>query len=149
MRIEKKYQNPSWSRSCKTQFMAKIQRFSEIPVWNRARELVKAVYVSTSTGPFSKDWALRDQIRKAAISIPSNIAEGFERGGTGEFIQFLSIAKGSTGEVMTQLYLANDLGYLGNEAFVHLLAMTEEIGRMIGGFTKYLRNSEIKGAKYR
>ena len=114
MRIEKKYQNPSWSRSCKTQFMAKIQRFSEIPVWNRARELVKAVYVSTSTGPFSKDWALRDQIRKAAISIPSNIAEGFERGGTGEFIQFLSIAKGSTGEVMTQLYLANDLGYLGN-----------------------------------
>ena len=129
MRIEKKYQNPSWSRSCKTQFMAKIQRFSEIPVWNRARELVKAVYVSTSTGPFSKDWALRDQIRKAAISIPSNIAEGFDAETNAEIIRFL--------------------GYLGNEAFVHLLAMTEEIGRMIGGFTKYLRNSEIKGAKYR
>ena len=129
--------------------MASIQRFSEMPLWNRARELTKAVYVATSKGSFSKDWALRDQIRRAALSIPSNIAEGFERGGTGEFIQYLFIAKGSTGEVMTQLFIAKDLNYLSTNDFEHLLSLTEEIGRMIGGFMKYLRKTEVKGAKYR
>ena len=129
--------------------MGKIQRFTEMAVWNRARQLTKVVYIASSTGPFSRDWAFRDQIRRAAVSIPCNIAEGFERGGTGEFIQFLSIAKGSIGEVMTQLFIASDLGYLSNEDFEYLKGITEETGKMIGGFMKYLRRSKMKGAKYR
>ena len=89
------------------------------------------------------------QIRRAAVSIASNIAEGFQRGGTSEFIQFLSIAKGFTGEVMTQLFIASDPGYLPMEEFEYLKGIAEETGRMIGGFMKYLKRSEIKGAKYR
>ena len=86
--------------------MATVSRFEELGAWQKARELVDRVYRMTASGELARDFALRDQIRRAVLSIPSNIAEGFERGGRAEFLQFLSIAKGSAGEVRTQLYLA-------------------------------------------
>ncbi len=86
--------------------MASAQRFEDIKAWQKARELVKNIYQATSVGKFARDFVLRDQIRRAAVSIMSNIAEGFEREGNKEFLQFLSLAKGSCGEVRAQLYVA-------------------------------------------
>ena len=91
--------------------MATITRFEDIKAWQEARKMVVSVYALTYKGELAKDYALRDQMRRAAISVPSNIAEGFERGGNKEFCQFLSHAKGSSGELRSQLYNALDLGY--------------------------------------
>jgi four helix bundle protein len=128
--------------------MRQIRKFQDIRAWQKSRELVREVYRITKRPDFSRDFQLRDQIRKAVISIPSNIAEGYNRGGRKEFIQFLSIANGSTGEVQTQLYLAYDQGYITTTDFETLLEIADEIGKMIGGFIKYLRKSENKGFKY-
>ncbi len=94
--------------------MAKIEKFEDILAWQKARELTQLVYRASRKGEFAKDFALRDQIRRAVISITSNIAEGFERGGTKEFVQFLGHAKGSCGEVRSQLYIALDEAYLSH-----------------------------------
>lgn len=96
--------------------MAKIERFEDIEAWKKARELRKAIYKVSRTGEFAQDFALRNQIRRAAQSTTSNIAEGFERGGNREFIQFLSDAKGSSGEVRDQLYTAIDENYVNAKA---------------------------------
>ncbi len=128
--------------------MRQIRKFQDIKAWQKARELVREVYRITKKPDFSKDFQLRGQIRKAVISIPSNIAEGYNRGGRKEFIQFLSIANGSAGEVQTQLYLAYDQGYISTTDFETLLEIADEIGKMIGGFIKYLNKSENKGFKY-
>ncbi|HET6271376.1 MAG TPA: four helix bundle protein [Bacteroidota bacterium] len=93
--------------------MASFRTFEEIEAWKKSRELVRAIYQATSLGAFSTDYGLRDQIRRASVSIMSNIAEGFEREGTREFVQFLSMAKASAGEVRSQLYVAPDQGYIG------------------------------------
>lgn len=129
--------------------MSTIQSIEEIEAWQKARKLVREIYRISDHGPFSKDYGLRDQIRRASVSTMSNIAEGFERDGTGEFIQFLSMAKGSAGEVKSQLYVAFDQDYLDKEALQQLYALVTEVGRMIGGLMKYLRLSKIKGAKYK
>jgi four helix bundle protein len=100
-------------------------------------------------GGFTRDFGLKDQIRRASISILSNIAEGFERGGDKEFLQFLAMAKGSCGEVRAQLYIAVDQGYLSQDLFENLSNNAAEIGRLISGLMKYLSNSELKGSKYR
>ena len=92
---------------------------------------------------------MKDQIRRASISILSNIAEGFERGGDREFLQFLAVAKGSCGEVRAQLYIATDQGYLSQDLFDRLFNEADEIGRLISGLMKYLNRSELKGSKYR
>ena len=92
--------------------MAKIKKFEDIESWKRARKLTKDVYTVTAQDKFQRDFGLKDQIRRAAVSILSNIAEGFERGGDKEFLQFLAIAKGSSGEVRAQLYVALDLEYI-------------------------------------
>ena len=84
--------------------MAKIKRFEDIESWKSARKLTKQIYEITAAGEFTRDFGLNDQIRRASVSILSNIAEGFERGGDQEFLQFLSVAKGSCGEVRAQLY---------------------------------------------
>lgn len=118
-------------------------------IWQKSKFLTKEIYEITSIGPFSKDWALKDQIRRASISIPCNIAEGFERGGNKEFIQFLSIAKGSAGEVLTQLHIAFELGYLSKEDFSRLEEQVTKISHMVGGFMKYLKRSRQKGSKYK
>lgn len=128
--------------------MRVYKHFTEMEVWQKAKLLTKLIYEATSTGTFSRDWALRDQIRKASVSIPSNIAEGFERGGNKEFIRFLSIAKGSAGEVLTQLHIAFDLGHLTENEFERLQDQTVRIGRMLGGFVQYLKKSSRKGPTY-
>lgn len=118
--------------------MPKIERFEEIKAWQLARELVTAVYRASSQGKFATDFGLRDQIRRAAVSVISNIAEGFERGSEKEFQRFLYMAKGSAGEVRSQLYVASDLGYLPVEEFADLKARVEEVSRALSGFITYL-----------
>jgi four helix bundle protein len=127
----------------------KIRKFEDLESWKKARELTNAVYGATATGTFARDFGLKDQIRRASISILSNIAEGFERGGDREFLQFLAIAKGSCGEVRAQLYVAIDQGYLSRSLFERLSNDVAEIGRLISGLMKYLSKSDLKGSKYR
>jgi four helix bundle protein len=129
--------------------MATFQKFEDIEAWQRARELTCEIYTVSNKNPFSKDFGLRDQVRKTGVSIMSNIAEGFERDGTKEFIQFLSVAKGSSGELRSQLYVALDQGYLEKERFERLLGIVLETSRMIGGLINYLCKSKMKGPKYK
>ena len=129
--------------------MATLARFEDFEAWKKARELVQSVYQITRTGEFARDFALRDQIRRAAISILSNIAGGFDRDGNKEFTQFLSLAKGSCGEVRAQLYVAVDQSYITDAQFQELAEQTLQIGRMIAGLMKYLVTSDIRGAKYK
>ena len=127
----------------------KIKRFEDLESWKKARRLTNGIYEATAAGSFTRDFGLKDQIRRASISILSNIAEGFERGGDKEFLQFLAVAKGSCGEVRAQLYIATDQGYLSQDLFDRLFNQADEIGRLISGLMKYLSRSELKGSKYR
>lgn len=129
--------------------MATIQSFEEIEAWQKARELARAVYACSGTGAFAKDFVLRDQIRRAAVSIMSNIAEGFERTGSAEFAHFLAIAKGSAGEVEAQLYVALDQGYISKEEFESIRALTSSTKRLIAGLMNYLKQSNRKGQKHK
>ncbi|MCK4225938.1 four helix bundle protein [candidate division WOR-3 bacterium] len=119
--------------------MDKIKRFQDIESWKKSRELVREIYTISREGEFSKDWGLKDQIRRAAVSIMSNISEGFCRQTDKEFIQFLYIARGSASEVQSQLYVAYDLSYINEETFNTLLDGTEVIANLIGGFIRYLK----------
>jgi four helix bundle protein len=129
--------------------MATFKRFEEIGAWKKARELTQRIYSVSQTGAFAKDFGLRDQIRRASVSIMSNIAEGHDRSGTGEFVQFLATAKGSAAEVKCQLYIALDQAYVNDSTFEELSAMATEIGNMIAGLMMYLRRSGLKGTKYK
>lgn len=129
--------------------MATFQSFEEIEVWQTARDFVREIYAVTGNDRFARDYGLCSQIRRAAVSIISNVAEGFERNGSGEFVQFLSIAKGSTGEVRAQLYVALDQKYIDEATFERLSRTSGEISRQIGGFMNYLRRSKIRGTKYK
>ena len=113
--------------------MAKIERFEDLIAWQKARELAKLIYTVSSSGRFAQDWGLRDQIRRASVSVVSNIAEGFDRSGKAEFRQFLVIAKGSCAEVRAQAYVALDIGYINKEHFEAIYALAEETGRIING----------------
>jgi len=129
--------------------MATIKKFEDIEAWQKARELAKTIYDVTAAGKFSRDFGLKDQMRRSAVSILSNIAEGFERGGDKEFVQFIAMAKGSSAEVRAQLYVAFDQGYVDQETFECLSDSTIQINRMLSGLMKYLRSSEYKGSKYK
>jgi four helix bundle protein len=129
--------------------MAKVETFEELVSWQRGRELIRVVYRVSRTGEFARDWALREQIRSACISVTSNIAEGFERGGDKEFIQFLSQAKGSCGEVRSQLYVALDETYISEKQFHEMKDLAVEASRAIAGMIGYLSRSELRGNKYR
>ena len=129
--------------------MATIKSFEEIEAWQKSRELTRDVYAASNTGLFAKDYGLRDQIRRAAVSIMSNTAEGFERGGDKEFGQFIAQAKGSSAEVRAQLYVALDQGYIDKATFDRLAELTIQINRMLAGLMKYLHSSEFKGSKYK
>jgi len=129
--------------------MNKIEKFEDIIAWQKARALTNQIYRASKTGDFARDFELRGQIRAASVSTMSNIAEGFERGGDKEFIQFLSHSKGSCGEVRSQLYVALDQGYLEQNAFDNLNTQANEVSRLVAGFMAYLRGSEFRGKKYR
>jgi four helix bundle protein len=129
--------------------MPSFKTFKDINAWQQARALTKKVYTVSNTGAFAKDFGLRDQIRRACISIMANIAEGHERSGTGEFVQFLSMAKGSAGEVESHLCVAFDLGYIDQSTYEQFSSDTAETARLIGALMQYLRKSGIKGGKYK
>ncbi len=111
----------------------KVERFEDLIAWQKARQLTADIYQVTSKGGFSKDFGLRDQIRRASVSVMSNIAEGFDRGSRGEFHQFLVIAKASCAEVRSQLYIAQDVGYINQEIFNNVSSNASELSRIIGG----------------
>ena len=128
--------------------MAEIKRFEDIEAWQRARQLVQAIYEISSLGDFAKDFGLKEQIRRAAVSVMSNIAEGFERGGDKEFLQFLALAKASGGEVRSQLYVALDQNYLNEAQFRSISERAIQISQLIAGFMRYLQQSDLRGSKY-
>ena len=129
--------------------MATFQTFEDIEAWQTARQLTKKIYRLTQQSDFARDFGLKDQIRRASVSVMSNIAEGFERSGTGEFSHFLAMAKGSAGEVRCQLYVALDQNYLTKETFQPLCDEALRISRMLAGLMEYLRKSGIKGTKFK
>jgi len=129
--------------------MATFKKFEEIESWKKARELTRRIYTVSGKAAFASDFGLRDQIRRASVSVMSNIAEGFDRSGTGEFIHFLATAKGSAAEVRCQLYVALDQGYIDDRTFGELSTLAMETGSMIGGLMNYLRSSKYKGTKYK
>ena len=125
-----------------------IKNFEDLEIWKDARALTKIIYRLTADPKFSKDFGLRDQIRLAAVSIMSNIAEGFERGGNQEFIQFLYVAKASCGEVRSQLYVAVDQSYIAPRDCEELTKSFRRLSIMISNLIDYLRRSGMKGAKF-
>jgi four helix bundle protein len=127
----------------------KITNFEDLDVWKRSRELVNEIYSLTKKQRFSKDFGLVDQIRRAAVSVMSNIAEGFERGSNTEFIRFLYIAKASCGETRSHLFIAFDQGYLTNDELQKAKSFAKSVSAMIGGFIAYLRSSKMKGEKFK
>ena len=129
--------------------MTSLNRFVELEVWQKARELTRLIYESSRDGEFARDFGLRDQIRRAAVSVMSNIAEGFERGGNAEFIHFLAMARGSVSELESQLYVALDQEYLTEERFKELQKLTGSAQRLIGGLVRYLKSSGMKGRTYK
>ena len=125
---------PLWLPSCTSFRMtssSKIQRFEDLIVFQKAMALSKEIYRITSDGKFSKDWGLRDQIRRASVSILSNIAEGFGKYSNPEFKKYLAIANGSSFEVRAQLHLARELGYIDDLEAVGLIKMCEDVSRMM------------------
>lgn len=116
--------------------------FEGLIAWQKARELTKYIYHVTSAGAFAKDYGLKDQIRRAAVSVMSNIAEGHERGGRAEFHQFLVIAKGSCAEVRSQLYVAFDVGYINQTQFENMKSMTEETSKILSGLRKSIQQQK-------
>ena len=118
--------------------MAKVQRFEELEAWQTARAAVELVYEASSNGKFSRDFALRDQIRRAAVSMMSNIAEGFSRRSNREFAQFLFMAKASAAEAQSQMYVALDQGYLNQDKFRLLYDQTDRFARQISVLITYL-----------
>jgi len=111
----------------------KVEKFEDLVAWQKARELTKQIYEITKQGAFSKDYGLCDQIRRATVSVMSNLAEGFERGSSSEFHQFIVIAKASCAEVRSQLYVAHDAGYISQPQFDNASNLAEEVSRIIGG----------------
>lgn len=125
-----------------------VRIFEELEVWKEARRLTQRVYRLTKNENFSKDFALRDQIRRATVSIMSNIAEGFERGGNQEFVQFLYVAKASCGEVRSQVYVAFDQSYVATAEVDELTNSFKRLSSMISNLITYLRKSGMKGEKF-
>ena len=112
--------------------MARVERFEDLIAWQKARTLTRSIYEVTRQGEFAKDFGLAGQMQRAAVSIMSNIAEGFERSSSAEFHQFLSTAKASSAELRSQLYVAYDVGYLSQSRFEDLLDQGEELARILG-----------------
>ena len=129
--------------------MAIFRSIEEIQAWQKARKLVSEIYRMSKNQEFARDFSFKDQIKRAGYSIMNNISEGFERDGNKEYGQFLAIAKGSTGEVKSMAYVAMDQNYISKEDFELLLSYCKEIGAMLFSLMRYLKNTKIKGTKYR
>jgi four helix bundle protein len=125
-----------------------VKNFEDFEIWKEARALTREIYQLTRDSKFSKDFALRDQIRRAVVSIMSNIAEGFERGGNQEFVQFLYVAKASCGEVRSQLYVALDQSYVTPKDCNDASKSFRRLSIMISNLIDYLKRSGMKGSKY-
>ncbi|GAB5534774.1 MAG: four helix bundle protein [Rubricoccaceae bacterium] len=123
--------------------MATARRFEDLEVWQDARQLTRDIYQMARAGDFARDFGLRDQICRAAVSVMSNIAEGFESGSDPQFARFLRIAKGSAGEIRSQLYCALDLGYIDQTTFVRLRSDAERISRRAGGLLRHLTATSV------
>jgi four helix bundle protein len=122
----------------------KVERFEDLIAWQKARKLTGRIYKTTNEGNFARDFSLKDQIRRAAVSTMSNIAEGFERGGSAEFHRFLVMAKGSCAELRNQLYIALDVAYISAAAFDSLMREAVEVGRIIGGLRASVHRQRTK-----
>ncbi len=127
--------------------MATITKFEDLECWQAGRVSTRMLYRLTKTKGFLGDLDLARQIRRATVSITSNIAEGFERDGNVEFRNFLSIAKGSAGEIRSQLYVALDEGYISQHEFDEASELLKETSNKIGGLRAYLLRSDFKGHK--
>jgi four helix bundle protein len=128
--------------------MATINNFEDLEIWQKARDFCQKIFRITNNEKFSKDYRLRDQIRASSGSVMDNIAEGFERNGNKEFIQFLFISKGSCGESRSQLFRAFDYDYIERKEFDELMIDAKDLSQNISNFIKYLKQSEMKGSKF-
>jgi len=128
--------------------MATVKRFEDLEVWKEARELVRLVYKLTSKFPKHEVYGLASQMQRAAVSVMSNIAEGFERGSNKEFIQFLYISRSSCGELRSQTYVALDLEYADTREIQELQNHSRRVAGMLHGLIEYLKDSDIKGHKF-
>ena len=129
--------------------MATILRFEDLEVWQKAREISKYVFLLTNKDNFSRDFSLKDKIKRSCGSAMDNIAEGFERDGNKEFINFLTISKGSVGEIRSQTYRAFDYNYIAQEEYDYMIKETISLSERLGKFISYLRKSEFKGVKFK
>jgi len=129
--------------------MGTIKKFEDIAAWQVARELSKAVYSMAKVGALSKDFGMRDQLQRAAVSVGCNIAEGFERNGNKEFAKFLWIAKGSSGEVASQIYTALDVGYITQDQFDIVYNLARRCSFLIYKFIVALKASPLAGERYK
>lgn len=123
----------------------KIGKFEDLPIWKMSLKLTKKIYDVSSQQKFSKDFALRDQIRRAIISVSSNIVEGFEKNSNNEFIRFLKIAKGSAGEVRNQIYISLSVEYISQDQFNSINNELQDLSNQIGGFISYLEKCRFQG----
>ena len=134
--------------------MTTAKRFEDLKVWQRAKDLTNLVYKHSTEGAFSRDFGLRDQMRRASVSIMSNIAEGFESQTQAMFIRYLGIAKGSAGELRAQLYIAKDQGYISEGNFFEMVSLSEVCSKQLARFIQYLetqpnaRRIREDGAEY-
>jgi four helix bundle protein len=117
----------------------KVERFEDLIAWQKARHFARVIYLLTGAGALSRDFTLRDQMRRAVLSIMSNIAEGFERGSISEFHQFIVIAKGSCAELRSQLYVTLDAGYITQAEFDRIYSQALEVSKLLGGLKSALK----------